>query len=202
LPGFFSADGGAVMSDGTGDFLRAPNLAESERLYFSMTESELQVNCLAAAKILAERMEETEIATRLGKQAEKIAFAQDRILRGVLTKLQLISKLSSRQNRAVQQEEIEKLTKMIQRRMPFDKVAGAYCIGGYAVLTTVDSHRVRQRRIHQWKEDTVGELIKPLPIDWLKWRAEREPRLSAKVIPLASAPLNRHQRRQQKAQRA
>jgi hypothetical protein len=88
----------------------------------------------------------------------------------------------------------------VHRRMPFDKVAGAYCVGGYALLTSVDSRGVTQRRIHEWPEDRVGELITPQPIDWCKWRAEHDPaHVSAQIIPISSPPLNRHQRRQLKA---
>jgi hypothetical protein len=84
----------------------------------------------------------------------------------------------------------------VQRRIPFDKCAGAYCVGGYALLTTVDRYGATQRRIHEWPEDEGGALIKPGPINWVTWRADREARLApAKVIPI----FNRRQRRQQRA---
>jgi hypothetical protein len=60
----------------------------------------------------------------------------------------------------------------IQRRIAF--TGGSHKVGGYAQLTSVDRNGVRQRRIHEWAEDKVGELIKPLPVDWIKWRADRE----------------------------
>jgi hypothetical protein len=68
------------------------------------------------------------------------------------------------------------------------------------LLTSIDERGVTQRRIQEWPEDEIGELIKPLPIDWVKWRAARDPTYaSAKIIPIASPPLNRQQRRQLKA---
>jgi hypothetical protein len=32
----------------------------------------------------------------------------------------------------------------------------------------------REAWVAAWAEDKVGELIKPLPIGWRSWRAERE----------------------------
>jgi hypothetical protein len=78
----------------------------------------------------------------------------------------------------------------VQRRLTYrDK--GYHLIGGYALLTSVDRAGVSQRKVHTWSEDEVGELIMPLPIDWRKWRADREvaARGNANVFP------NRHQRR-------
>jgi hypothetical protein len=90
----------------------------------------------------------------------------------------------------------------IQRRLPFDKVGGgAYCIGGFALLTSVDRNGVSQRRIHEWP-DEVGKIIEPgPPPDWAKWRAERERALEVKEpISLHSLRnLNRHDRRKLKA---
>jgi hypothetical protein len=99
------------MSDA--EFLRATNPEESARLYRSMSLHELQANCLAADKLLRERIEETESAVRFGRQAENLVFAQDEILRGTLQTLNLIAKLTSRPNRGKRQEEIERLTKTL-----------------------------------------------------------------------------------------
>lgn len=60
----------------------------------------------------------------------------------------------------------------IQRRVRFD--GDCFCVGGYALLTRVDGGGVTQRRIHEWPEDCVGEKITPQPIEWFRWRAERE----------------------------
>jgi hypothetical protein len=84
----------------------------------------------------------------------------------------------------------------IQRHWPFDD--GKYKIGGYALLTSIDESGVTQRRIQEWPEDKVGELIRPKPIDWVRWRADREPP-SPNVTPMPA--LNRQQRRQLKAAR-
>jgi hypothetical protein len=90
----------------------------------------------------------------------------------------------------------------VQRRIPFDKVAGAFCVGGYALLTTVNQSGVTQRRVHDWDEDEVGALITPAPIDWVRWRAERiSSQVATNVTSIAAAGLNRHQRRQQRAMR-
>lgn len=59
----------------------------------------------------------------------------------------------------------------VQRRQTF---SGVHTVGGYALLTGIDRHGVTQRRIQGWPEDKVGELIKPLPINWANWRVERE----------------------------
>jgi hypothetical protein len=47
-------------------------------------------------------------------------------------------------------------------------------IGGSAQLTTITPAGVQQRILTRWKEDKIGELIRPRPIDWAKWRAELE----------------------------
>jgi hypothetical protein len=65
----------------------------------------------------------------------------------------------------------------VQRRV----TRGNHIVGGWATLTSIDASGVSQRRLHTWKEDKVGEMIKPLPIDWVAWRAERD---AAKVIPM------------------
>jgi hypothetical protein len=86
----------------------------------------------------------------------------------------------------------------VQRRTTFN--GRAHKVGGYAQLTTVDRRGVSQQRLHEWTDDHVGALISPRNMDWLKWRAERDPPFaSAKVVPMASAPMNGHQRRQRKA---
>jgi hypothetical protein len=69
-------------------------------------------------------------------------------------------------------------------------------VGGYAHLTRVDRHGVTQRRIHEWPEDKVGELIKPLPIDWVSWRAERESRNNIASLAITATPSKRLRRRQ------
>ena len=61
----------------------------------------------------------------------------------------------------------------IQRRIPLPG-AWPHLVGGYATLTRVDHLGVTQRVIHTWEEDCVGEKIEPAPIDWVRWRAERE----------------------------
>jgi hypothetical protein len=86
----------------------------------------------------------------------------------------------------------------VQRRWQFE--GGKYLVGGYAHLTRVDKLGISQKTIHTWAEDSAGESIQPLRLDWANWRAERDdPRASAKIIPMASPLLNRHQRRQLKA---
>ncbi|WLA62370.1 hypothetical protein [Bradyrhizobium diazoefficiens] len=60
----------------------------------------------------------------------------------------------------------------VQRRMLY---RGRYhFIGGYALLTSVSRDGISQRRVHTWDEDEVGRLIVPQPIDWRRWRTERE----------------------------
>ncbi|MFK4726427.1 hypothetical protein ABIE89_007527 [Bradyrhizobium niftali] len=71
----------------------------------------------------------------------------------------------------------------LQRRIPCIH-NGRPFIGGYALLTTVNRSGVGQRRIHTWAEDKVGDLIAPQPIDWKRWRIERERDLTKGVVPM------------------
>ena len=59
----------------------------------------------------------------------------------------------------------------IQRRKQMDD--GKFYVGGQAILTTVTRGGVEQRVVHTWPEDKVGRPIRPRPIDWVAWRAER-----------------------------
>ena len=57
-----------------------------------------------------------------------------------------------------------------------EEVEGAHWVGGGAFLTSVDRKRVvTQRVVHRWKEDEVGEFIRPAPIDYDQWLAARSP---------------------------
>lgn len=78
----------------------------------------------------------------------------------------------------------------IQRRMTFAPVSGApegFYVGGFAQLTTVSEDGVKQRIIHRFESDRVGEMLSPEPIDW----AARAP-----------APMTRQQRRAAMRRRA
>jgi hypothetical protein len=77
----------------------------------------------------------------------------------------------------------------IQRRVLFE--GDHYCVGGYALLTRVDAHGVTQRRIHEWTEDKVGELITPKPIDWSRWRAARLAEQAISAAPAGMSKLKR-----------
>ncbi|MGY4501095.1 hypothetical protein ACVWYH_005026 [Bradyrhizobium sp. GM24.11] len=81
----------------------------------------------------------------------------------------------------------------VQRRILY-RNRGHHFIGGWALLTSVDQNGASQRRVHAWTEDKVGELIEPQPVDWLRWRSEREAMHDVarkSVVP----HLNRHERR-------
>ncbi len=54
------------------------------------------------------------------------------------------------------------------------RLSNRHYIGGSAQLTTITPAGVQQRILTRWKEDKIGELIRPRPIDWAKWRAELE----------------------------
>jgi hypothetical protein len=69
--------------------------------------------------------------------------------------------------------------------------AEGYFVGGLVQLATVTSTGIEQRIIRRWNEDKIGQPISPLPIDWKKWRAERE---SANVAALVPEGLSRLQR--------
>jgi len=56
-----------------------------------------------------------------------------------------------------------------------EEVEGAHWVGGGAFLTSIDRNGVTQRIVHRWKEDEVGEFIRPLPIDYDEWLAARSP---------------------------
>jgi hypothetical protein len=55
-----------------------------------------------------------------------------------------------------------------------EEIEGHHWVGGEAVLTSINESGVTQKTLHVWEEDTVGEPIAPLPIDWSEWRAARE----------------------------
>jgi hypothetical protein len=64
-------------------------------------------------------------------------------------------------------EVISGLSKVVemQRHSRFDD--GICWVGGYAQVTTIRSDGSAQQRIMQrWDEDTIGELMTPVPIDW------------------------------------
>jgi hypothetical protein len=54
-----------------------------------------------------------------------------------------------------------------------EEIEGAHWVGGAALLTSVDQFGISQRVLHKWTEDTVGEVIAPLPINYAAWREER-----------------------------
>jgi hypothetical protein len=58
-----------------------------------------------------------------------------------------------------------------------EEVEGAHWVGGGAFLTSIDLHGVTQRVVHRWREDKIGEFIKPRPIDYDAWMAARSPAL-------------------------
>lgn len=60
----------------------------------------------------------------------------------------------------------------IQRRKRMDD--GRYYVGGQAALTTVDRNGVTQRVVHTWAEDKAGKPIIPRPVEWERWRLERQ----------------------------
>lgn len=59
----------------------------------------------------------------------------------------------------------------IQRRIAYD---GKHYVGGNALLTSITKTGITQRVVHTWPEDSVGQLIKPLPIDYKQWLAEKQ----------------------------
>ncbi|MHC2334483.1 hypothetical protein [Bradyrhizobium sp. USDA 4454] len=88
----------------------------------------------------------------------------------------------------------------LQRRKPFgNSQPPRYVVGGYALLTSVDRKGVTQRKIHTWHEDKVGGKIEPQPIDWLRWRLEREAPLRAAASVIQLPGMNRQERRRLKA---
>lgn len=74
-----------------------------------------------------------------------------------------------------------------------EKIEGHYWVGGKALLTSIDRSGITQRVVHHWKEDRIGEVITPQPIDWIKWRAEREANSPTAIA--VPAGMNRHERR-------
>lgn len=66
---------------------------------------------------------------------------------------------------------------LIQRTFKFDSLPGGpYCVGGWASLTSATADGITQKRVHEWPEDRVGELIRPKPLNVAAWRAERDAR--------------------------
>jgi hypothetical protein len=56
-----------------------------------------------------------------------------------------------------------------------EEIESAHWVGGGAFLTSIDRNSVTQRVVHRWREDKVGEFIRPLPIDYDEWLAARSP---------------------------
>jgi hypothetical protein len=81
-----------------------------------------------------------------------------------------------------------------------EPVAGIYAVGGKAVLSSIEEHGIRQRVIHEWREDRIGENITPMPIDWKAWRAAREATLASSLIPAGLSRLQR-ERMEKKARK-
>jgi hypothetical protein len=70
---------------------------------------------------------------------------------------------------------------------------GTHFVGGFVQLTTVTPNGITQRVLDRWP-DEIGETIKPGPIDWPKWRAERASRRVAAALAQAPGGLSRLQR--------
>ncbi len=72
-------------------------------------------------------------------------------------------------------------------------------IGGFAQLTTITPTGIEQRILTRWDEDKIGELIRPRPIDWAKWREEhlqtKQPAIPAGLSPLRRRMLEKKQRK-------
>lgn len=79
-----------------------------------------------------------------------------------------------------------------------EKIEGAHWVGGKAVLTSIDKQGITQRVLHHWKEDEVGELITPPPINWKAWREART--VGAANIPAGLSRLQR-ERMEKKARK-
>lgn len=57
----------------------------------------------------------------------------------------------------------------MQRHMELPESIGG--IGGFAQIATVYADRIEQRIVHRWP-DSVGDRIRPAPLDWTRWHAE------------------------------
>ncbi len=75
-------------------------------------------------------------------------------------------------------------------------------VGGLVELVEVRRDQTEVRILHRWPEDRVGEVMKPVPVDWKQWRRDY-PVNSAPIGLSADVPdgLNRQQRRQLDRQR-
>ena len=65
-----------------------------------------------------------------------------------------------------------------------------HIVGGFVQLTTVSRDGISTRILHRWP-DTIGETIRPAPVDWAQWRAAH---VTAKVATLVPDGLSRLQR--------
>jgi hypothetical protein len=84
-----------------------------------------------------------------------------------------------------------------------ERIEGAYWVGGLALLTSIDATGVRQRVIHRWKEDNVGQKITPVPIpDWQAWRAARTASNTVQTVDFSGMSRLKREMMQRKARKA
>jgi hypothetical protein len=65
-------------------------------------------------------------------------------------------------------------------------------------MTTITPTDIQQRILTRWEEDKIGELIRPRPINWVKWRVEHmqtKPAIPAGLSPLKRRMLEKKQRK-------
>jgi hypothetical protein len=73
-------------------------------------------------------------------------------------------------------------------------------IGGYGQLTTIRPDGIEERRLQEWPEDKIGELIQPRPISWPAWNAANKASVAAAAVPAGLSRLQR-ERMEKKARK-
>jgi hypothetical protein len=72
-----------------------------------------------------------------------------------------------------------------------EQIEGKYWVGGKALLTSIEgSGLITQKVVHHWEEDVKGEYIRPRPINWKAWRAEREGVRAAAAVEASGVDLS------------
>jgi hypothetical protein len=100
---------------------------------------------------------------------------------------------AARYNMACDFEKVDPATDLlhqleIARRVMVD---GRSFVGGNALLTTIDASGIAQRVVHRWEDDAPGKPISPQPINWKRWRSDRERAYIANLIPSGLSRLQR-----------
>lgn len=93
------------------------------------------------------------------------------------------------------------MLKFMEMQRQADYGDGVHWIGGFCQLATITPHGISQTILTRWDEDTVGEWIRPTPIDWDEWHAANPKPVPNTPIQLSRVRQDMLDRKQRKALR-